>query len=129
MAAKIDQLITEISNLTALELAQLTKALEEKFGVTAAVPMVGVAAAAPAEAAAGKKEEEKDSFKIELIDAGPDKIKAIKAVRQVKKDLGLTEAKKMVEELPSLLAESASKDEAKTIKEVMEAAGAKIKLS
>ncbi len=129
MAAKIDQLITEISNLTALELAQLTKALEEKFGVTAAVPMVGAVAAAPADAAAGKKEEEKDSFKIELIDAGPDKIKAIKAVRQVKKDLGLTEAKKMVEELPSLLAESASKDEAKTIKEVMEAAGAKIKLS
>lgn len=128
MAAKLDQLITEISNLTALELAELTKALEEKFGVTAAAPM-GVAVAAPAEAAAGKKEEEKDSFKIELIDAGPDKIKAIKAVRQVKKDLGLTEAKKMVEELPSLLAESASKEEAKTIKEVMEAAGAKIKLS
>lgn len=128
MAAKLDQLITEISNLTALELAELTKALEEKFGVTAAAPM-GVAVAAPAEAAAGKKEEEKDSFKIELIDAGPDKIKAIKAVRQIKKDLGLTEAKKMVEELPSLLAESASKEEAKTIKEVMEAAGAKIKLS
>jgi large subunit ribosomal protein L7/L12 len=129
MAAKIEQLITEISNLTALELAELTKALEEKFGVTAMAPMGGVAVAAPAAAAAGQKEEEKDSFKIELIDAGPDKIKAIKAVRQVKKDLGLTEAKKMVEEVPSVLAESASKDEAKTIKEVMEAAGAKVKLS
>lgn len=128
MAAKIEQLINDISNLTALELAELTKALEEKFGVTAAAPMAGVAVAAPASAAAGK-EEEKDSFKIELIDAGPDKIKAIKAVRQVKKDLGLTEAKKMVEEVPSILAESATKDEAKTIKEVMEAAGAKIKLS
>jgi len=129
MAAKLDQLITEISNLTALELAQLTKALEEKFGVTAAAPVAGFAAAAPSEAAAGKKEDEQEAFKVELIDAGPDKIKAIKAVRQVKKDLGLTEAKKMVEEVPAVLAESASKDEAKTIKEVMEAAGAKVKLS
>lgn len=127
MSTKIDQLINEISGLTALELAQLTKSLEEKFGVSAAAPMM---AAAPASAAAAPKaEEEKATYKVELIDSGADKIKTIKAVRQVKKDLGLTEAKKLVEETPSLLAESATKDEAKTMKEVLEAAGAKVKLT
>ena len=130
MATKIEQLMTEISGLTALELAQLTKALEEAFGVSAAMPVMATAAAvagaAPVEA---KKEEEKSEYKVELLDGGPDKIKTIKAVRQVKKDLGLTEAKKMVEEAPSVLAEAASKEEAKAMKEALEAAGAKVKLS
>lgn len=132
MSNKIEQLINDISGLTALELSQLTKALEEKFGVSGAVMSAGpaVAAAGAAEAGAGEqKAEEKAAFKVELIDAGPDKIKTIKAVRQVKKDLGLIEAKKLVEEVPSLLASSATKDEAKTMKEVLEAAGAKVKVS
>lgn len=127
MSKSMENLVKEISGLTVLELAELTKALETAFGVSAAMPM---AAAAPAaEASAGKKEEEKTEFKVELVDAGANKINVIKALRQVKKDLGLTEAKKMAEETPSVIAEAASKDEAKVMKETLEAAGAKVKLS
>ena len=127
MSKSMENLVKEISGLTVLELAELTKALESAFGVSAAMPM---AAAAPvaADASAGKKEEEKTEFKVELVDAGANKINVIKALRQVKKDLGLTEAKKMAE-TPSVIAEAASKDEAKVMKETLEAAGAKVKLS
>ncbi len=128
MSKSMENLVKEISGLTVLELAELTKALESAFGVSAAMPM---AAAMPVagEAPAGKKEEEKTEFKVELVDAGANKINVIKALRQVKKDLGLTEAKKMAEETPSVIAEAASKDEAKVMKETLEAAGAKVKLS
>jgi large subunit ribosomal protein L7/L12 len=129
MATKIEQLVNDISNLTALELAQLTKALEGQFGVSAAMPMMAASVAAPAAESGAKKEEEKAEYKVKLVDAGPNKINTIKAVRQVKKDIGLTEAKKLVEEVPSMLAEAASKEEAKTMKEVLEAAGAKVELS
>ncbi len=123
----MENLVKEISGLTVLELAELTKALESAFGVSAAMPM---AAAMPAgEAPAAKKEEEKTEYKVELIESGANKINVIKALRQVKKDLGLTEAKKMAEEVPSVIAEAASKDEAKVMKETLEAAGAKVKLS
>lgn len=126
----MENLVKEISGLTVLELAELTKALESAFGVSAAMPVAAAAAAMPAgEAASGKKEEEKTEFKVELIDSGANKINVIKALRQVKKDLGLTEAKKMAEEVPSVIAEAASKDEAKVMKETLEAAGAKVKLS
>jgi large subunit ribosomal protein L7/L12 len=125
----IDQLITDISGLTVLELAELTRALEEKFGVSAAaMPMANSQVAAEG-APQAAKQEEKSEYKVELIESGADKIKTIKALRQVKKDLGLTEAKKMVEEAPTLLAEAASKEEAKAMKEVLEAAGAKVKLT
>ncbi len=126
----MENLVKEISGLTVLELAELTKALESAFGVSAAMPVAAAAAAMPAgEATSGKKEEEKTEFKVELIDSGANKINVIKALRQVKKDLGLTEAKKMAEEVPSIIAEAASKDEAKVMKETLEAAGAKVKLS
>ena len=125
----IDQLLTDISGLTVLELAELTKALETKFGVSAAAMPMASAPAAGAPQAAGKKEEEKSEYKVELVESGADKIKTIKALRQVKKDLGLTEAKKMVEEAPTVLAEAASKEEAHAMKETLEAAGAKVKLS
>ena len=127
MSAKINELVKEISGLTALELAELTKAMEEQFGVSAATP---VAAAPSVEGSAGAKaEEEKTSYKVELIETGPEKIKTIKAIRQIKKDIGLTEAKKLTEETPTVLEESASSEDAKKIKEVLEAAGAKVKLS
>lgn len=126
MSAKLEQLVNDISALTLLESAELAKALETKFGVSATMAM---AAAAPAAEAGAQAAEEKSEYKVELIEAGPDKIKIIKALRQVKKDLGLTEAKKAVEEAPTVIAEAASKDEAKTMKEVLEAAGAKVKLS
>jgi large subunit ribosomal protein L7/L12 len=125
--AKQEQLIQDIGSMTVLELAELVKALETKFGVSAAMPVAaGPAAAAPE--AGGKKEEEKSEYKVELIEGGADKIKIIKALRSVT-TLGLTEAKKAVEEAPSVIAEAASKDDAKKIKEALEAAGAKVKLS
>ncbi len=126
MATRIEQLVDEISGLTALELAELAKVLEDKFGVSAMAPMMAPAAGA---AAAAAPQEEKTEYKVELLEMGGDKIKAIKAVRQIKKDLGLTDAKKLVEDVPSVLAEAASKEEANNMKAVLEAAGCKVKLS
>lgn len=128
MANSYDQLIDQIGNMTVLELAELVKALENKFGVSAAAPAAAVAPAAAPEAGA-KKEEEKSEYKVELSEGGTDKIKVIKALRQVLPNFGLTEAKKAVEEAPTVLAEAASKDDAKKMKEALEAAGAKVKLS
>lgn len=131
MSSNVQTLVEKISTLTVLELAELTKALETKFGVSAAMPMMGAvagAAAAPAGQEA-KKEEEKTEFKIELLASGDDKIKVIKALRKVKKDLGLTEAKKMAEEAPVVVAEGISKADADMMKSELEAAGAKVKLS
>jgi len=121
-----EQLVNEIAQLNVLDLVELVKALESKFGVSAAMPM---AAAAPVAQEAGpKKEEEKSEYKVELVKAGDDKMKSIKALRSVT-TLGLIEVKKLVEEAPSVIAEAASKDDAKKIKEALEAAGAVIKLS
>lgn len=128
MASKQEQFIQDIGNMTVLELAELVKALETKFGVSAAAPVAAAGAAGAAPEAGGKAEEEKTEFKVELIEGGPDKIKSIKALRSVS-TLGLTEAKKAVEEPPFMIAEAASKDDAKKIKDAMEAAGAKVKLS
>lgn len=127
MAQKsFDQIIEQIGGLTVLELAELVKALEEKFGVSAAMP---VAAAGAAPAAAGAAAEEKSEFKVELVDGGSDKIKVIKALRAVVKDLSLTDAKKMVDGAPQVLAEHVKKEDADKIKQELEAAGAKVKLS
>ncbi|CDK30541.1 50S ribosomal protein L7/L12 [Candidatus Babela massiliensis] len=127
MALKTEQLVSEIGKLTVLELAELVKALEEQFGVSAAMPMAVAAPAASAEAAPAKAEE-KSEYKVELVEGGPDKIKTIKALRSVK-NIGLTEAKKAVEEVPTVLEESVSKENAMKMKEALEAAGAKVKLS
>ena len=127
MALKTEQLVSEIGKLTVLELAELVKALEEQFGVSAAMPMAVAAPVASAEAAPAKAEE-KSEYKVELVEGGPDKIKTIKALRSVK-NIGLTEAKKAVEEVPTVLEESVSKENAMKMKEALEAAGAKVKLS
>ncbi|MBA3954013.1 50S ribosomal protein L7/L12 [Candidatus Dependentiae bacterium] len=130
--ASREQLINDIGNMTVLELAELVKALEEKFGVSAAMPMAAAAAPSAGADAGAKKDEEKSEYKVELIaDENSDKIKIIKALRQVT-TLGLTEAKKAVEDSigsSTVLAEAASKDDAKKMKETLEAAGAKVKLS
>jgi len=126
MASKsIEQFVEEIGGLTVLELASLVKALEVKFGVSAAMPM---AAAAPSSAPAAAAEE-KTEFKVEIIDSGADKIKVIKALRTVVKDLSLTDAKKMAESAPTVIAESVKKADADKMKAELEAAGAKVKLS
>lgn len=128
MSAKtIESLVESVSQLTVLQLVEFTKALEAKFGVSAAMPSAAAPVAAPVVEA--KKEEEKSEYKVELLDGGPDKIKTIKALRSVKKDMGLTEAKKAVEEAPTVIAEALSKDESKAWKDALEAAGAKVKLS
>lgn len=127
MSAKtIEQLIEEIGALSVLELAELVKKLQDKFGVSA----MPVAAAAPAaSAAAAPAAEEKSEFKVELTDGGSDKIKVIKALREVNKDLSLTDAKKVVESAPTVVAEHVKAADAQVMKEKLEAAGAKVKLS
>ena len=127
MASKQEQFIEDIGKMSVLELSQLVKALEEKFGVSAAASMAVAGPAAAAEAGAAPAAE-KTEFKVELSDGGSEKIKVIKALRSVT-TLGLTEAKKAVEETPSVIAEAASKADAQKIKEALEAAGAKVKLS
>jgi large subunit ribosomal protein L7/L12 len=128
MASKsYDKLIEDIGNMSVLELADLVKALETTFGVSAAMPMA--AAAAPtAAAAAPAQQEEKSEYNVTLSDAGAEKIKVIKALKSVLPTLSLTDAKKMVEEAPSVVVASAPKDDARKIKEALEAAGAKVQL-
>src|SRR3990167_11017057 len=122
MAEKsFDKLIDQIGNLSVIELADLVKALEEKFGVSAAMPVAMAGAVAPAASGAAAPAEEKSEYKVTLADGGPEKIKTIKALRQVT-TLSLTDAKKAVEEAPTVIAEAASKEDAQKMKEVLEAA-------
>ena len=118
-----EQIIEAIESMTVLELSELVKALEEKFGVSAAAP-VAVAAAAPAEAAAAAEQTE---FDVILANAGASKINVIKVVREVT-GLGLKEAKELVDGAPKALKEKVSKDDAESLKEKLEAAGATIEI-
>lgn len=124
MSVKANKLIEEIGNMSVLELADLVKALESTFGVSAAMPVAAPAAAA---AAAAPVAEEKSEYKVTLKDSGDKKIEVIKALRKVT-DLNLTDAKKAVEEAPTVIGESVSKDDARKMKEALEAAGAKVEL-
>lgn len=121
-----EKIIDQIGEMSVLELAEMVKALEEKFGVSAA-PVAVAGAVAPA-AAGEAAAEEKSEYKVTLKESGPEKIKAIKALRSVT-SLALGEAKKAVEEAPTVIAEAASKEDAKKMKEALEAAGAKVELS
>ena len=124
--ADLEKIAEELSNLTVLEASELSKILEEKWGVSAAAP-VAVAAAAPGGEAGGDSTEEKDSFTIVLTDVGDKKINVIKEVRTAT-GLGLKEAKDIVESAPKDIKEDVPKDEANEIKEKLEAAGAKVEL-
>ena len=119
----VEELVAAIDELTVLELNDLVKAVEEKYGVSAAAGVVVAAAGGDAAGAA----EEKDEFDVELTDVGAEKIKVIKAVREVT-GLGLKEAKEAVEGAPKVLKEGASKAEAESIKAKLEEVGAKITL-
>ena len=123
MSEKITAMIEEIKALTVLELSELVKAIEEEFNVSAAAPVAGVGAAAPGAAAA----EEKTEFDVELTEAGAEKVKVIKVVREVT-GLGLKEAKDMVDGAPKVIKEAASKDAAEEIKAKLEEVGAKVTL-
>ena len=121
-----EELISAIESMTVLELADLVKALEEKFGVSAAAPVAVAAAAAPA--AAAPAAEEKTEFDVVLKDAGAEKIKVIKVVREVVSGLGLKEAKELVEGAPKTLKEGASKEEAEKIKAKFAEVGATVEI-
>ena len=118
-----DELIGAIKNMTVIDLAELVKALEAEFGVTAAVPMAAAAPAVGAGAAAPAAEEQTE-FTVILKEIGPNKINVIKAVRELT-SLGLKEAKELVEGAPKNVKEGVNKAEAATVKEKLEAAGAK----
>lgn len=121
--ADLAKIVEDLSNLTLLEAAELSKLLEEKWGVSAAAP-VAVAAVAGAAAPAA---EEKTEFDVILIEGGAQKINVIKEVRALT-GLGLKEAKDLVEGAPKPIKEGASKEEAEKIKSQLEAAGAKVEL-
>ncbi len=126
MATTVDKLVEEISKMTALELSELKTALEDKFGVTAAAPMMGMPMmmgggdAAPAA-------EEKTEFDVVLLEAGANKLQVIKVVREIT-GLGLKEAKDLVDGAPGKIKENAPKAEADDIKKKIEEAGGKVDL-
>ncbi|MEK7245952.1 MAG: 50S ribosomal protein L7/L12 [Pseudomonadota bacterium] len=119
--SNLDQIVQDLSKLTVMEAAQLSKMLEEKWGVSAAAPVAVAAAVAAAPV------EEKTEFAVVLVDAGAQKINVIKEVRAVT-NLGLKEAKDLVESAPKTVKEGLKKQEAEEIKKKLEAAGAKVEL-
>lgn len=121
----VEELVEKIGNLTLVEASELKKALEDKFGVTAAAPMM--MGAMPGAAAAAPAEEEKTSFDVELSDSGSQKINVIKAVRELV-GLGLKEAKDLVDGAPKMVKEGVTKEEAESIKKKLEEVGAKVTL-
>lgn len=122
-----EQMLARIEAMTILELNGFIEEIQSKFGVSAA--MAVAAAPAAGAAAAPAAAEEKSSYKVTLKDGGAEKIKTIKALRAVLPALSLSDAKKAVDEAPTVLAESASKDDAQKIKKELEAAGAKVELA
>ena len=128
MAISKDEILEAVSNLTVLELSELVKAMEEKFGVSAApVAVAGVAAPAAAGGEAAPAAEEKDEFTVVLVDAGANKIAVIKEVRAIT-GLGLKEAKDLCDAGNKVLKEGVSKKDAEDIKAKLTAAGAKVEL-
>jgi large subunit ribosomal protein L7/L12 len=121
---KMDELIQSIEQMSVLELSQLVKALEDRFGVTAAAPMMAAAAPAAGGGGAAEAVEEKTEFDVILTDVGPNKVQVIKAVRELT-SLGLKEAKDVVEAAPKAVREAVTKDEAEAAKAKLEEAGAK----
>ena len=127
LSKEMEGLIKSIEVMSVLELSELVKALEDKFGVSAAAPVAAMAVAGAPGAAAGAAEEEKSLFSVVLTDIGAKKINVIKEVRALT-DLGLKEAKDLVEAAPKEVKEGVLKEEAEKMKKQLEAAGAKVEL-
>lgn len=125
--ADLENIVEQLSSLTLLEAAELTKMLEEKWGVSAAAPVAAMAAM-PGVAVAEEAAEEKSEFDVVLKAAGGKKIQVIKAVRALRGDLGLKEAKAVVDEAPSTILEAVSKEEAEDAKAKLEAEGAEVEV-
>ena len=126
LSKKLNDIMKSIEEMSVLELSTLVKAMEEKFGVIAAVPMAAAAAGAPA-AGAAPAVEEKSTFTVVLTDVGANKINVIKEIRAVT-TLGLKEAKDLADSAPKTVKENIPKEEAENIKKKLEAAGAKVEL-
>jgi large subunit ribosomal protein L7/L12 len=126
--AETQNLVDQLRALTDLEIADLVKQLEEKWGVSSAAPVAVAAAGAPAGGPAAPPAEEKTAFDVILKEAGPNKIAVIKEVRAAVSGLGLAEAKALVESAPKTLKEGIAKEEADEIKKKIEAAGAKVEI-
>jgi large subunit ribosomal protein L7/L12 len=126
--ADTEQLVEQLSGLTVLEIADLVKKLEEKWGVSAAAPVAVAAPAAGGAAAAAPAAEEKTTFDVILNEVGGNKIAVIKEVRAAVSGLGLAEAKALVESAPKPVKEGVTKQEAEEIKKKIEAAGAKVEI-
>lgn len=124
---KFKNIVEAIEKMSVLDLAELVKILEEKFGVSAAMPMAVAAVAPGAAASAAPAAEEKTSFNVELTDAGANKINVIKVLRELTQ-LGLKDAKDLVDAAPKIIKENATKEEAENMKKKLEEAGAKVTL-
>ena len=124
--ANLDKLVDELSTLTVLEAAELSKLLEEKWGVSAAAPVAVAAAGGGGAAPAAEAAEEQTEFTVVLTAGGDKKINVIKEVRSVRPDLGLKEAKDLVEGAPQNVKENVSKQEAEEVKKKLEEAGASV---
>ncbi|MFH2062729.1 MAG: 50S ribosomal protein L7/L12 [bacterium] len=125
--AKFKDLVGSIEKMSVLDLAELVKVLEEKFGVSAAAPMMAFAGAAPAVGGDAAAEDEKSSFDVEITEAGSNKIGVIKAIRELTQ-MGLADAKGVVDSAPKVLQEGVAKEQAQEWKKKLEEAGAKITL-
>ena len=124
--SKLEKLVDELSTLTVLEASELSKLLEEKWGVSAAAPVAVAAAGGGAAAPAAEAAEEQTEFTVMLTAGGDKKINVIKEVRSVRADLGLKEAKDLVEGAPQNVKENVSKQEAEEVKKKLEEAGASV---
>jgi len=126
-SSNLTKIVEEIEKLNVIEVSELIKALEDKFGVTAA-PMAMAAAPATNSDSDKSDTEAKTEFNVVITDAGANKIAVIKAVREIKTDLGLVEAKNLVDKPPATLLENAKKEDAEAAKTKLEEAGAKVEL-
>jgi large subunit ribosomal protein L7/L12 len=127
VSKEVEKLVEEIKKLKLTEVSELVSALEEEFGVSAAMPMMAMGAA-PAAAEGGEAAEEKTSFNVELTSSGENKIGVIKAIREVIPELGLKEAKDLADGAPKVIKENVKKEDAETMKKKLEEAGGKVTL-
>ncbi|MBU1111106.1 50S ribosomal protein L7/L12 [Patescibacteria group bacterium] len=128
LSKELQGIVDSVSNLNVLQISQLVKAMEDKFGVTASAPVVMATAVTGANGQEATAAEEKASYKVVLKSDGGKKIPVIKALREIKTNLGLKEAKELVDEAPSVVEEDADKELAEKIKKKLEEAGAEISL-
>ncbi len=126
LSKKVQKIVDAVKDLSLMEVSELVEALEDEFGVSAAAPVAAVPAAGAANG--GEAAEEQTEFDVVLKEAGSNKIQAIKAVRQLKSDLGLSDAKKFVESAPATVLEAADKEKSEEAKKVLEEAGCTVEL-